>query len=179
MDDLYAPVNQQLTYGSSEDYSKDRDQLGDAPGDPYDVPEDYYVKLAMRQSKSCGSKVAREYFSVSNIKRIQKGIRREIYNRTYKKFRLTEDQNVLDLLQAMLVVYNEYGKDLPDHIVRQVKTLNEQTIQYVVPDIKTAIEQHYGYLDDIKNPINPLPQPLNVNHAGRSQLRSTAQLYDI
>lgn len=179
MDDLYAPVNQQLTYGDTTDYSRDKDLFGDAPADPYGVSEDYYLKLAMRQSGSKGSVVAKEYFSVTNIKRLQKGIRREIYERTYKKFRLTEDQNVLDLLQAMVLIYEEYGKDLPDHIVRQVKALNEQTIQYIVPDIKTNIEQHYGYLNDIKNPINPMPQPLNVNNAGRTQLKGTAQLYDI
>lgn len=179
MDDQYAPVNQQLTYGSADDYSRDRDQLEDAPSDPYAVPEDYYVKLAMKQKKSCGSKVAKEFFSVTNIKRIQKGIKKEIYDRTYKKFRLTEDQDVLDLIQAMVLIYDEYGRDLPDHIIRQVKALNNQLIQYIVPDIKTNIEQHYGYLNDIKNPINPMPQPLNVNHAGRTQLRGTAQLYDI
>jgi len=182
MDCNYAPVNQTLTYSSPDDYgqyARDRDQLGDAPGDPYAVAEDYYAKLAMRQWKVCPSKVAKEYFSVTNIKRIQKGIRREIYNRSYKKFRLSEDQNVLDLLQAMIVVYDQNGKDLPYQVVRQVKVLNDQTIQYVAPDIKTNIEQHYGYLDDIKNPVDPLPQPINVNHAGRTQLRGTAQLYDI
>ena len=179
MDDLYAPINQQLSYNISDEYSRDRDQLGDAPGNPYDVPDNYYVKLAMKQWKICPSKVAREYFSVKNIQRIQKGIRREIYNRSYKKFRLTEDQNVLDLLQVMIVIYDQNTKDIPDHIVRQVKVLNDITIQYVVPDIKTNIEQHYGYLDDIKNPVNPMPQPLNVNHAGRNQLRGIAQLYGI
>jgi hypothetical protein len=179
MDDLYAPINQQLSYNVSDEYSRDREQLGDAPGNPYDVPDNYYVKLAMRQWKISPSKVAREFFSVKNIQRIQKGIRREIYNRSYKKFRLTEDQNVLDLLQAMIVIYDQNAKNIPDHIVRQVKALNDMMIQYVVPDIKTNIEQHYGYLSDIKNPVNPMPQPLNVNHAGRNQLRGIAQLYGI
>jgi len=174
----YAPVNQTLRY-DSPDYSRDRDELGDAPGDPYAVPEDYYTKLALRQWKVCPSKVAYEFFSVTNIKRIQRNIRREIYNRSYKKFRLLEDQNVLDLLQAMIVVYDQYGKDLPFEVVRQVKVLNNQLVQYVAPDIMTMLKQHYGYLDDIKNPINPLPEPLNVNHAGRTQLPSIAQLYGI
>jgi len=41
------------------------------------------------------------------------------------------------------------------------------------------LKQHYGYLDDIKNPISPLPQPINVNHAGRVQLQGTAQHYGL
>src|SRR5205809_393497 len=108
----YAPVNQTLTY-DDPGYSMDVDNIMDAPGDPYAVEEDYYTKIALRQWKDCGSEVANEYFSVTNIRRIQKGIRREIYNRSLRKFRLMEDQSVLDLLQAMIVVYDQYGKDLP------------------------------------------------------------------
>src|SRR2546426_595643 len=103
--DNYAPVNQTLTYGDpgySIDKDEIRDSLGDPPGDPYAVKEDYYTELALRQWKMCPTKVAYEYFSVTNIKRIQKSIRREIYNRSFKKFRLTEDQSVLDLLQSMI-----------------------------------------------------------------------------
>ena len=179
MDSNYAQIHQKLTYNSPDDFSRDREQLGEAPGDPYAVAEDHYTKIAMKQWKGCPSKVAKEYFSVTNIKRIQKEIRREIYNRYYTKFILTEDQNVHDLLQAMIIVYEQNGRNLPHKIVRQVKVLNKQIVQYVSPDIKTNIEQHYGYLNDIKNPITPISAPLNVNHIGRRQLSGTAQHYNI
>jgi hypothetical protein len=172
----YAPVNRTLEY---DDPDHIRDNLGEALGNPYDVAEDYYVGLALRQWKVCPSEVASEFFSVKNIKRIQRGIRREIYNRSYGKFKLREDQNVLDLLQAMVIVYKWYGKNLPKQVVRQVKILNAQTIQYVAPDMMTNLKQYYSYLDDIKNPIDPIQLPLNVNHAGRDQIPSVAQLYGI
>jgi hypothetical protein len=178
----YAPVNRTLTYNETNEpgrYSMDRENLGDAPGDPYAVEEDYYTKLALRQWKICPSEVAALYFSVKNIKRIQKLIRREIYNRSYGKFRLNEDQNVLDLLVAMVIVFEWYGKSLPTQVVRQVKVLNAETVQYVAPDMMTNFVQHYGYLYDIKNPVNPIPPPINVNNAGRLQLPSVAQLYGI
>lgn len=179
----YAPLNRTLTYNEPDIYRRDNsndlsNQI-DLPADPYAVDEDHYTRIALKQWKVCPSQVAKVYFSVTNIKRIQKQIRREIYNRSYGKFRLNEDQNVLDLLQAMIVVYDQYGKDLPFSVVRQVKVLNEQTVQYIAPDMMTNLKQYYGYLDDIKNPINPLPQPLNVNHAGRTQLRGVAQIYGI
>jgi hypothetical protein len=85
----------------------------------------------------------------------------------------------LDLLQAMIVVYRRFRKDLDYQVIRQVKVLNEETIQYVSPDILTNLKQHYDYLDDIKNPIRPLPQPINVNHAGRTQLAGVAYVYGI
>jgi hypothetical protein len=178
--DNYAPIQNNLTYDEGNRYNRDQDNLGaDMPENQYNVPEDHYTKVALRQWKVCPSKVAKEYFSVTNIKRIQKGIRREIYNRSYKKFRLLEDQNVLDLIQAMIVVYHQYGKDLPYETIRQVKILNKQTVEYVAPDIMTNLKQQYGYLDDIKNPISPIPLPINVNHAGRIFLPGTAQALGI
>lgn len=173
--DNYAQVSRKLTY-DDPDHELTLDGISD---DPYNVDESYYVTLIMKEWQSCPSDVAKEYFSVTNIKRIQKGIRREIYNRSHGKFRLLEDQNVSDLLSVMRAVYDQYGANLPYKIIRQVKYLNEQTIQYIAPDMMTNLKQHYGYLDDIKNPINPLPQPINVNNAGRLQLASVAQLYGI
>lgn len=177
--DDYAPVNRTLSYGDPDRYSLDRDAIGDTPSDPYAVSENYYTKLALRQWKVCPSEVAKVFFSVTNIKRIQKQIKREIYARSYKKFKLSEDQNVLDLLQSMIVVYGQYGKDLPTSVTRQVKLLNVQTVEYITPDMITNLKQHYGYLDDIKNPINPIELPLNVNNAGRMNLPGIAFAYGL
>jgi hypothetical protein len=188
MDDNYSPINRSLSFNNGGDYSNNYDNdygnvkqvaLDGVPNDPYGVDEYYYVEYVMQEWQACPSDVAKEYFSVTNIKRIQKGIQREIYNRSYGKFRLLEDQNVLDLLTVMRTVYDQYGKDLPKKIVRQVKLLNAHTIEYVAPDMITNLKQHYGYLDDIKNPPTPLPQPINVNNAGRNQLRGVAQIWGI
>ena len=173
--DEYAPVSQTLEH--SDPY-KARVE-GDILDDPYKVPEDYYANLVMKEYQACPSGVCLEYFSVTNIKRLQRGIRREIYNRSYGKFNLSEDQSVLDLIQAMRIVYDEYAKDLPVKIIRQVKILNKQTVQYIAPDMMTNLRQHYSYLDDIKNPLNPMPSPINVNNAGRRILPSPATAYGI
>jgi hypothetical protein len=178
--DTGAPINQKLPYAESNMHRDDFNVLRtEVLADPYDVPETHYVELALRQWKMKPTEVAKTFFGVTNIKRIQKKLKREIYNRSYTKFRLEEDQNVLDLLQAMITVYNEYGKNLNQNIVRQVKILNEQTVQYIAPDMMTELKQHYGFLDSIKNPPNPLPDPINVNRAGRAQLPSIAQLYGL
>jgi hypothetical protein len=172
----YAPLNRTFADGNT---NNNRDDLGDALSDPYSVAENYYTKLALRQWKICPSDVGKVFFSVTNIKRVQKQLKREIYDRSYGKFKLLEDQNVLDLLQSMIVVYGQYGKDIPSSVIRQVKLLNKQTVEYIAPDMITNLKQHYGYLNDIKNPINPLPLPLNVNNAGRLQIPSIAQLYGL
>jgi hypothetical protein len=145
----------------------------------YNVDENYYVELAMKQWKMKPTEVAKEYFSVSNIKRLQKGIKREIYNRSYGKYKLKEDQDVLDLIVAMIHIYDRHSKNLPNKIIKQVKLLNEHTIQCVAPDMMTVIKQYYGYLKDINNPINPIELPINVNNAGRQFLPGAAHVYDI
>ena len=35
----------------------------------------------------------------------------------------------LDLLQVMIYIFGEYGRNLPTQIIRQVKILNYETIQ--------------------------------------------------
>lgn len=162
--DEYAPVRNTFD---------NRDNITD---DLYNADEYYYVDLVMKEWNMCPTDVGKLYFSITNIKRIQKGIKREIYNRSYSKFRLLEDQNVMDLLTAMRAVYKWYSKDLPTHIKSQVKVLNEQTIQYVAPGIMDNLKQYYGYLDDIKNPIRPIEQPINVNRGGRRLLPGSAQV---
>jgi len=186
--DEYAPLNRTWTSEKKDStitiknniVDKIITELGsDIPNDHYNVDEHHYVTIAMKSLHMAPSEVAKQYFSVTNIKRIQKGIKREIYNRSYKKFKLTEDQSVLDLLTVMISVFIYDSKSLPFGVVRQTKVLNERTIQYVAPGIMDNLIQYYMYLDDIKNPVNPLPQPININNAGRKQLKSVAQLYGL
>lgn len=125
------------------------------------------------------SAVKNLYFSPKNIERIQKKIRREIYNRSYGKFIQTTDQDTKDLNIAMMAVYKLYAKDLPTKITRQVKRLNKETVQYVIPDIMTALKQQYSYIQEIKNPIQPIPDPINVNQRGRDQLPGVADYLNI
>jgi hypothetical protein len=145
----------------------------------YDVDDDYYCLMALKHFNMKPTGVSKEYFSVRNIKRLQKALKKEILERSYGKFILDEDQKVMDLLQVMMYIYSEYGRNLPTHIIRQVKKLNYETIQYTAPDIMDNLKQYYGFLKDITNPINPLPDPINVNHSGRVSLPSAAQLFGL
>ena len=167
----YAPVN------GDQDLNYSHDKMNNELGEQYSVNEHYYVGVALRQWKCCPSKVANEFFSVSNIKRIQKRIKKIIYDKSFKKFRLSEDQKVLDLLICMIEIYNTYAKDLDFNVIKQVKMLNAQVVEYVYPGMMDNIKQHYGYLEDIRNPVNQLPDPINVNNAGRRAIYGSAQAY--
>ena len=117
------------------------------------------------------------FFSDDNMKRIQKQIKKEILRLSNGTFKMNVDQDEQDLLVAMRYIYIEHSQNLPTHIVRQVKILNRYLLNYIIPDIMTNIKQHYGYLQEISNPIRPLEQPLNVNNAGRRTLPSITTLW--
>jgi hypothetical protein len=178
-DDIsYSPLSRTVNYTDPR-----YDKFDTVSEDPYGsdkIHKHGYATLVAKEYGTCDPpKVMKLYFSNKNIKRIQEKLKSEVYSRSYKKFMLDEDQDVLDLVTSMRAVYRMYAKSLPVAIVRQVKVLNEQTVQYVAPGIMENLKQHYDYLRDIKNPIRPLPDPINVNQAGRGQLRGVAHVLNI
>lgn len=134
--------------------------------------------LASKMSNIQETKVSKEFFSKENLKRIQKKIRREIYNRTDGKYVLEVDQDELDLQIVMQKILDEYTLNRDDKIVRQVKKLNEYTIDYIVPDMITNIKQFYGYMKEINNPIKPMDRPINLNNAGSNPLPSITTIWE-
>lgn len=120
----------------------------------------------------CTSELSKLYFSDENIRRIQRLIKRTIYEKTNGQFKLDVDQEQRDVFIAMRAVYMEHARFLPNQIVRQVKRLNQKVVDEIIPGIMTNIRQDYGYLKEINKPLTPIPLPQNVNNAGRRQLPS-------
>jgi hypothetical protein len=114
--------------------------------------------------------VSKLYFSEENMNRIQKAIKKTIFERTRGQFRLDENQDESDLLVTMRAVFIEHSRFLPFKVIHQVKELNRRTVEYIVPDMITEIKQAYGYIKEINEPIKPIPRPMNVNNAGRRTL---------
>jgi hypothetical protein len=117
------------------------------------------------------------FFSDENMARIQKKIKEEVLNRTKGQYQLDEDQDESDLMIVMRAVYLDKCKNLPGETVRQVKLLNQQTVDYIVPDLISNIKQYFGYVKDINKPLQPMMRPMNVNNAGRKLLPSISTLW--
>jgi hypothetical protein len=117
------------------------------------------------------------FFSDENMNRIQKKIREEVYKRTNGQYQLDEDQDESDLTIVMRALYLDKCKNLPGETVRQVKLLNQQTLDYIVPDLISNIKQYFGYIKDINQPLKPMMRPMNVNNAGRRQLSSICTIW--
>ena len=123
------------------------------------------------------SKLSDIYFSVENIHRVQKKIKKEIFIRTNGTFKLEADQDVDELIIAMRSVYFDYARFLEKKIIHQVKELNDKVIETIVPDMITAIKQEYSYLKEINEPLKPISRPINVNQ-GRQILPSLTTVWE-
>jgi hypothetical protein len=133
--------------------------------------------LALRSVQMENTKVSELLFSSENIDRLQKKIKSEVLRLSNNKYKLEEDQDEMDLILAMRAVFLDYGKNLNTNIVRQVKKLNEQIINYIMPDLMTNIQQAYGYNKFINEPLKPIARPMNVSHAGRKTLPAMTSVW--
>lgn len=119
--------------------------------------------------------ITKLFFSKENIKRLQKKIKVTIFDQSKGKFKLEVDQDESDLMVVMNSIYLAHCKNLPNQTVRQVKMLNDKTVDHIIPDMMTNIKQYYGYINDISKPIIPPLRPMASTAAGRRILPSFTQ----
>jgi len=122
-------------------------------------------------------KINNLYFSKDNTRRLQNLIKREIFIRTNKKFKLDADQDEKELFLSMRAIFIEHAILNSPTPVREVKRLNKLLVDSTVPGMLTHILQYYGYLKDINQPRELLNRPINVNNAGRQTLPSVTQVF--
>ena len=121
--------------------------------------------------------ITRIFFSEKNMQRIQRKIRDEVCRITKGQYVLDCDQDESDLTIIMRGVYFDKGKNLPDNPIRQVKILNQQTVDYLVPDLISNIKQYFGYIRDINQPLQPIMRPMNASFGGRRTLPSPTTVW--
>ena len=64
----------------------------------------------------------------------------------------------------------ENSENQPDHILNQVKVLNQMVLDYAVQKIITGLKQHLDYVDHISNKREILPHSVNISNKGSKQL---------
>ena len=123
------------------------------------------------------------FYSEENMARLQRLIRREVQVRSQNRYRLDCDQDPLDLLVVMRAIYLGAGDSVGNRflpntgVVRQVKILNRTTVNYLIGDLMSNLQQEIGFQRDIASPRNIMPTPLNVSNAGRRVLPSVTSLW--
>jgi hypothetical protein len=116
------------------------------------------------------------FFSEENLNRIQHKIKKEIKKQSKGQYILYVDQDESDLIIAMNAVFELYGRNLSFKIIRQVKELNQHTLDYIVPDMLTNLRQSGAYLKQLDK-FDTIDRPLNVNTKGGRTLPSYTSVW--
>ena len=117
------------------------------------------------------------FFSRANVSRIQKMIKKAVFDRTNGKFKLSVDQNLSDLLIVMRGTYLDDAQNNPYQIVHQVKVLNHKTLERIAPDLISNLIQNQQYIEQLDKPIVPNPLPVNVNKKGNNALPAISSIF--
>lgn len=168
-------ISETPSFEKFQEFNNQKSSFGNNQKNQYTSFDDCFGSgdehLALK-GKTYTNDVSKLFFSAENKKRIQKQIKREIYNRTNGQYKLSEDQDDADLLIAMKAVYEKNSRHLGKYPVRQVKDLNQKLVDSIVPDMITNIKQYYGYIKDITQPIEPIMRPMDVGRRSRLPLPS-------
>ena len=79
-------------------------------------------------------------------------------------------QSDIELKIIMKAIYLEYGKNLNDNILDQVKDLNKKVLDYAVPRILVQIKQYKTYVRDASSVHVPMDRSVNVSNKGSKTL---------
>tara|TARA_B110000259_G_scaffold153644_2_gene173951 strand:- start:2810 stop:3265 length:456 start_codon:yes stop_codon:yes gene_type:complete len=117
-------------------------------------------------SKNCLNDL---FFGNTNMEALQIGIKNMVANTTNGK-EIISKQNEIELKIIMRSIYLQYGKNLEDNIVEQVRDLNKKVLDYCVPKILSEIEQYNIYVRDASNLYTPIQNSVNVSNKGSKTL---------
>ena len=109
------------------------------------------------------------FFSELNLDAIQLGIKNLVAKKTNGKHILGR-QSDTELRIIMRSIYLQYGRNLNEDIILQVKDLNKKVLDYCVPKILINIEQYEQYIIDASNVHVPLERSQNVSNKGSKTL---------
>ncbi len=110
------------------------------------------------------------FFSESNSNIIQDSIKREVYQRSNRKY-IIDRQSDTELLVIMRGIYLEFARYNPEAVDAERRRLNTIVVDYSVPRILSEIQQYKMYLRDASSNLDIMSHPVNTNVAGTKSLR--------
>ena len=140
-----------------------------------------FIKNTLGQNENEMSEVATSFFSVENMKLINKKLILRVFEYTDNTVKIPFQSNE-DLLVIMRYIYGEYSENLKKDISKQVYKLNCKVIKEVLPTIISNIEGQLKYLNEIKKDetssreINQLPVSTKMTK-GTMELPSMSDVY--
>jgi len=103
------------------------------------------------------------YFSQENIKILQNGIRRGVYERSNGQY-VIGPQDCDSLKIIMRSVYLQHAANQPTHISQQITELNKIVLNYCIQQIYSEAQGYMKYMDDVSTLVVPIAHPVQANN---------------
>lgn len=113
--------------------------------------------------------VSNLFFSCNNIDVLQDGIRYAVHKRTNGKYTIGR-QSDHDLKIVMRSMYLQYGRNLPNNVVEQVRELNGKVLEWTVNEVLSNLKQYEVYRKDASTMPNVMEYGPLVTQKGSKTL---------
>jgi len=124
------------------------------------------------RNQSC-TKLSDLYFSNDNINILQYGIRNRILNESNGEIFIGR-QSDDELKIIMRSIYYQYGKNLDNDIMGQIRDLNEKVLDWSIPRIISNMKQYNRYIQDISTMPVPLERAQLTSEKGTKSMELTS-----
>lgn len=116
------------------------------------------------------------FFSKKNMKNLQDMLRYRVYLASGGEYQIGE-QNNNELLIIQRAVFLMYAKHMPTNITGQIRELNRQVIEYILPMIISEIKQYVHYSRQLETLPQLLELPRNLSVKGSRTLASVTSTF--
>jgi hypothetical protein len=101
--------------------------------------------------------LAHAYFSKENIQMVQNAIRAGVYEKSEAKYIIAPPNmdNLMIIMRSYFLSYVQYQSNITD----EIKTLNQQVVDYCVHELYSASQAYVRYLIDQSSMYVPLKLP--------------------
>jgi len=105
------------------------------------------------------------FFGETNTKVIQDTIRYRVYKNTDQVISDQSENDLFIIMRSIMLQFANFRTDV-DHIVDEIKRLNDRVLDYAVENVTSNVKQHQGYVNDLSK--LPVPMDMPVYHNKRS-----------
>jgi hypothetical protein len=114
------------------------------------------------------STLSRTFFSLENQQILQNAIRYQVWENTQKVIGTQDSLQLQIVMRSSFLQHARHSDSIP--IKKQIKELNDWTLEYCVPKIISNVKQFMHYTKDLATLPVPADHAVNVSQKGSKTL---------
>jgi len=134
------------------------------------------AKETILQGTQVRTPLSDAFFSKANMQCLQNMLRYRVFAASGGKYQIGEQDNTnLQIIQRAIFLL--HSKNLPDRIPEQIRELNRQVIEYILPQLLSEIGQWLHYTRELETLPSTIPRPVSMSSAGTRTLKSVVDTF--